>query len=446
MKSLLLSNDLELEMMYLELGIPLDEQLILRSATAALRYSEIFPVSSLIIDSRLLRNEYKKNTRAELASVYDNVISKNPKCFVIILFDQTDPIDRNFEKKNLSTCYVDRHKVNISQLNYLFKIQERQIFRGVYLIDLMKIMRTPVELYLYHPLDDSYRVLLKPADKITHSTMQTLTQNKVTQLFIKNDDFLPFYEADLNYTHLRYSEEMHHIRKKYREFLTELIDDRNKINLASGLKIKQLSDELLELIIKFIGKNRQAHEVIGSLTLLQDHHLSKGINAALYSYALGNELKLKNVKELAECSLYFKIGASLIPPDPITQTIVDERTIRSLRRIENIRVVDYSLKIIESRRVPLSPESLKYIYLHKEHFDGSGYPHGLNGKEIPVEAQLLHFIDLFASQYGFKSHEKFLNIERSFSEVENISLKSVLGNRIAPTLMSRLKQCMQLSD
>lgn len=446
MKSLLISNDLELEMMFLELGIPLEEQLILRSASAAMRYSEIFPVSSLIIDSKLLKNEYKKNTRSDLASVYDNVLNKNPKCFVIILFDQADPIDRDFEKKNLSTCYIDRNKVNISQLNYLFKIQERQIYRGVYLIDLVKIEHTPVELYLYHPLDDSYKVLLKAGDKITNSTIQSLAQNQVTQLFIKSDHFLPFYEADLNYTHLRYSEEMHHIRKKYREFLTELIDDRNKINLASGVKIKKLGEELLALLIKIIGTNRSAQEVISSLTLLQDHHLSKGINAALYSYVLGNELKIKNVKELTECSLYFKIGASLIPPHPITRTVADDKTIYSLKKLENTRVVDYSLKIIESRRVPLAAESLKYIYLHKECFDGSGYPHGLSGKEIPIEAQLLHFIDLFASHYGFKSHEKFLNVERSFHEVENLSLKSVLGNRIAPTLLTRLKECLHLTN
>jgi response regulator RpfG family c-di-GMP phosphodiesterase len=446
MKSLLLSNDLELEMMYLELGIPLEDQLILRSSTAALRYSEIFPVSSLIIDSKLLKNEYKRNTRSELTSVYDNVLSKNSKCFVIILFDQTDPIDRNFEKKNPSTCYIDRNKVNISQLNYLFKIQERQSHRGVYLIDLIKIDYTPVELFLYHPLDDSYRILLKKGDKISNSTIQSLTQNQVTQLFIKSDDFLPFYEANLNYTHLRYSEEMHHIRKKYREFLTELMDDRNKVNLSSGLKIKHCGTEVLELIIKLIGTNRSAQEIISSLTLLQDHHLSKGINAALFSYCLGKELKLKNVRELTECSLYYKVGTSFIPPHPVTQTMADESTIRSLRKIESSRVVDHSLHIIESRRVPLSAESLKYIYLHKENFDGSGYPHGLSGKEIPVEAQLLQFIDLLLSFFGFKSYEKFLNVEKSFQEVEILSLKSVLGNRIAPTLMTRLKQCLHLSD
>lgn len=38
-----------------------------------------------------------------------------------------------------------------------------------------------------------------------------------------------------------------------------------------------------------------------------------------------------------------------------------------------------------------------FILSHHEHFDGSGYPYGLKGDEIPLEARILSVVDAFCA-------------------------------------------------
>ena len=48
------------------------------------------------------------------------------------------------------------------------------------------------------------------------------------------------------------------------------------------------------------------------------------------------------------------------------------------------------------RKIPFLAEAAEIVYAHEEHFDGSGYPRGLKGEEIPLGARLVavtHFFD-----------------------------------------------------
>jgi len=40
-------------------------------------------------------------------------------------------------------------------------------------------------------------------------------------------------------------------------------------------------------------------------------------------------------------------------------------------------------------------DALPYIYYHHEHWDGSGYPQRLSGKNIPIESRLLILADVY---------------------------------------------------
>jgi HD-GYP domain-containing protein (c-di-GMP phosphodiesterase class II) len=70
--------------------------------------------------------------------------------------------------------------------------------------------------------------------------------------------------------------------------------------------------------------------------------------------------------------------------------------------------------------LPNARHALPYVLLHHEAWDGGGYPCGLRGKWIPVEARLLAVADAFDAMTsvrpyrGARSHgEAFAELERS---------------------------------
>jgi len=45
------------------------------------------------------------------------------------------------------------------------------------------------------------------------------------------------------------------------------------------------------------------------------------------------------------------------------------------------------------KKIPFLAEACEIVYSHQEHFDGSGYPRGLKGEEIPLGARIFSVAD-----------------------------------------------------
>ncbi|MFH1665206.1 MAG: HD domain-containing phosphohydrolase [Candidatus Omnitrophota bacterium] len=71
---------------------------------------------------------------------------------------------------------------------------------------------------------------------------------------------------------------------------------------------------------------------------------------------------------------------------------------------------------ILSKFKPLKPIVPIMLY-HHENFDGSGYPKGLKGKEIPLAARILAVVGAFASMITEKPYRKAFNINEATREI-----------------------------
>src|SRR6202042_2184449 len=45
------------------------------------------------------------------------------------------------------------------------------------------------------------------------------------------------------------------------------------------------------------------------------------------------------------------------------------------------------------RKIPFLQEAAEIVYTHQEHFDGTGYPRGLKGEQIPLGARIFAVAD-----------------------------------------------------
>jgi HD-GYP domain-containing protein (c-di-GMP phosphodiesterase class II) len=62
--------------------------------------------------------------------------------------------------------------------------------------------------------------------------------------------------------------------------------------------------------------------------------------------------------------------------------------------------------------------ALPYVLLHHERWDGSGYPCGLRGRSIPVEARLLAVADAFDAMTSVRPYSAARTSSDAFAELE----------------------------
>lgn len=76
-------------------------------------------------------------------------------------------------------------------------------------------------------------------------------------------------------------------------------------------------------------------------------------------------------------------------------------------------------RIVQS--IPYLKPAVPYILYHHEKFDGTGYPHGLRGNQIPVEARLLAVVDTFDAIISDRPYRKGRSAAVALAEIQAYS-------------------------
>jgi HD-GYP domain-containing protein (c-di-GMP phosphodiesterase class II) len=73
---------------------------------------------------------------------------------------------------------------------------------------------------------------------------------------------------------------------------------------------------------------------------------------------------------------------------------------------------------------------------HHERFDGSGYPDGLTGEEIPLAARVLSVADALDAMTSDRPYRRALPLDEALKEIE-----AKAGTQFCPTVVSALVAC-----
>ena len=65
----------------------------------------------------------------------------------------------------------------------------------------------------------------------------------------------------------------------------------------------------------------------------------------------------------------------------------------------------------------------RFVLEHHENVDGSGYPAGLTGEEITLEARILHTVDAFAAMTRDRPYRDAMSVEEALDELRRFSGK-----------------------
>ena len=70
------------------------------------------------------------------------------------------------------------------------------------------------------------------------------------------------------------------------------------------------------------------------------------------------------------------------------------------------------------QQVPALDPMAKGILHHHEHFDGTGYPSGLRGEEIPLEARIICVTDAFSAMTAERPYRRRMSLDEACAELE----------------------------
>jgi len=139
---------------------------------------------------------------------------------------------------------------------------------------------------------------------------------------------------------------------------------------------------------------------------------SKKVSESALALAKALHLEPQEVSRLETCALLHDIGKI-----SISDEILNKPGELTQDEWEAVKIHPRLGATIVSRVRQLAP-CIAGILHHHERYDGNGYPKGLKGEDIPLEARILAIADAFAAMTSERPYAGALSVEEALEEIK----------------------------
>ena len=185
------------------------------------------------------------------------------------------------------------------------------------------------------------------------------------------------------------------IYRSYRLYVARLDDQKRHTDELASLHMRSI--EALALAIE--AKDHNTHD-----------HLKR---VQVYAMEVGRDLDLnkEDLDALRAAALLHDIGKLAVPehiiskPGKLTPEQFEKMKIHPVVGAEILERVNFPY--------PVAP----IVRAHHEKWDGSGYPHGLKGEEIPLGARILTAVDCLAALASDRQYRRALPLDEAMARI-----------------------------
>src|SRR5271166_1102926 len=193
-------------------------------------------------------------------------------------------------------------------------------------------------------------------------------------------------------------------------------------NIAYQTKLESLVSARTELLRHALADLERSYDItleaLGDALDLKDAETeghSKRVTAFTIAIARAMELPHDHIRIIARGAFLHDVGKMAIPDailrkpgrlSPEEQEIMRQHALLGYRML---------------RRIPFLREAADIVYSHQEHFDGSGYPRGLKGDQIPLGARIFAVADTFDAITSDRPYRAAQSIPAARREIQKHS-------------------------
>ena len=185
------------------------------------------------------------------------------------------------------------------------------------------------------------------------------------------------------------------VYRTYRRYFSRLEDEKRRVELIADLHLRTI--EALALAID--AKDHTTHV-----------HLKR---VRVYAEGIGKEMGLSDVEmeALRAAALLHDIGKLAVPEHIINKP--GRLTPEEFEKIKIHPVV--GAEILERVKFPYPVAPI--VRSHHERWDGSGYPDGLKGNQIPIGARILAAVDCLDAIASDRQYRRAASLQESVAEL-----------------------------
>jgi HD-GYP domain-containing protein (c-di-GMP phosphodiesterase class II) len=188
-------------------------------------------------------------------------------------------------------------------------------------------------------------------------------------------------------------------------------------------------DQALELSEAYQGTAMLLGDVIEADDTYTGSH-SRGVVELSLGVADRLGLSLRQRRDVEFAALLHDVGKIAVPREIINKDgPLDEGEWKIVRRhtIEGEEMLNRVGGVLS--------EVGRIVRSSHEHYDGSGYPDGLAGEEIPIEARIVTCCDAFSAMTTTRSYRKAMPVEAAIAE-----LRACAGTQFDPDVAAALEK------
>ena len=229
-----------------------------------------------------------------------------------------------------------------------------------------------------------------------------------------------YSDADILIDSINKAKVYRYIKKPYKP-------DELKMTVASAIEYLQLKEDNNNLVTDlkdlFSGTIKA---IIEALDAKDSFTLGRSRRVTFYSLKIADKLQLPKylIGELELAGLLHDIGMIGVSDEILykTEKLTPEE-------YEEIKMhVQHGVKILED--IDQLSEVVDVVKHHHEHYDGSGYPSGIKGDEIPLLSRIIAITDAYDSMVSNRAYRKSLTPEEATEVLKNMSGKQFDPNLI----------------